>query len=356
MTQVAISTPPDLVRSPSPGSRSAHAKQIGTYVQFAVDSNNQSGILSLDGEDASIASDALLTLLEKTSRLEKDQLRKLAVQILAVHDRLPASLLLKGVQRIGTDAAFSGQYSDVFRGKYGEKDVALRRLRAYLMFSGTSKAHLKQEFYSEALVYKTLSHPHILPLLGISEDVFEYTPCTVLPWMENGHIVRHIQTLKERGDLSGNAYSIRVGEWLRQVASGLAYLHSEGFVHGDLRGTNILIDSEENAQLTDFGMSRITETVQETYASMPDGTVRWQAPEVVDPDLFDLSTKGPTYASDVYSFGCICIEVLCLIIVCVSRAHTPTALHTETALWEHERLPGGYTHREGRAASQALTP
>jgi len=308
MTQASESTPPtDPLRS-----HSAHVKQIRSYIQVAVASNKQSEILLLGREDAPIALDVLLTLLAKSSRLEKDQLRKLAVQILEVHDRLPDSLVLEKVERVGADAAFSGQFSDIFRGKYEGKDVALKRLRAYLMFSGPSKTHLKQEFYGEALIWKTLSHPNVLPLLGITEDVFQHTPCTVLPWMENGHILHHLQTLKERNDVPGNAYRIRVNEWMRQVASGLVYLHGEGVIHGSLRATNILIDSDGNVQLTDFGMTRISETVQETYASMPDGTVRWQAPELVDPDMFNISSSGPTYASDVYSFACVFIELYTL--------------------------------------------
>ena len=62
-------------------------------------------------------------------------------------------------------------------------------------------------------------------------------------------------------------------------------------------------------QITDFGMHRIIDSLQETYATMPSGNVRWQAPENLDPDVFDLETSKPTMASDVWAFSCTCIEV-----------------------------------------------
>lgn len=39
------------------------------------------------------------------------------------------------------------------------------------------------------------------------------------------------------------------------------------------------------------------------------GAMRWKAPELVDPEEFGLETTRPTFASDVFAFGCLCIEV-----------------------------------------------
>ncbi|THH32062.1 hypothetical protein EUX98_g2100 [Antrodiella citrinella] len=132
----------------------------------------------------------------------------------------------------------------------------------------------------------------------------------VLPWMDNGTIIRYIELLRERGEISEAVRSIRLNEWLFQIASGLAYLHSEDIVHGALRGSNILIDSKGNALLTDFGMARIIQLVAETYATMPTSAIRWQSPELLDPDAFQLEYSSPTIASDMYSFALTCIELV----------------------------------------------
>lgn len=64
------------------------------------------------------------------------------------------------------------------------------------------------------------------------------------------------------------------------------------------------------ARLTDFGMSLVAEATGYNYSSIHGGgAVRWTAPELIDPEEFDLETSRPTFASDVYSFACTCIEV-----------------------------------------------
>lgn len=118
---------------------------------------------------------------------------------------------------------------------------------------------------------------------------------------------------------------------LYQISLGLAYLHTEGIVHGDLHGVslvssltrlktnvhsivqnNILVDDSGNARLIDFGMSLIADSTAYNYASMHGGgAVRFTAPEIIDPDEFDIpdGSTRPTYASDTYSYACICVEV-----------------------------------------------
>lgn len=97
---------------------------------------------------------------------------------------------------------------------------------------------------------------------------------------------------------------------LYQITLGLKYLHAEGIVHGDLHAGNILIDNNEGARITDFGMSLIAEATAYNYASIHGGgALRWQAPELIDPEEFNLETSRPTTQSDVFSIACTAIEV-----------------------------------------------
>ena len=82
-------------------------------------------------------------------------------------------------------------------------------------------------------------------------------------------------------------------------------------MHGDLRGRNVLIDDEGCARLTDFGMSNLCKGVAYDYESLRGvgDSIRWAAPELIDPEAFGFENYRPTPQSDVYSFACICMEV-----------------------------------------------
>jgi serine/threonine protein kinase len=102
---------------------------------------------------------------------------------------------------------------------------------------------------------------------------------------------------------------------LHEIAQGLDYLHAMNIVHGDLRGTNILISDDGNACLADFGL---TTTIFEadstvgglTSSSNHGGSVRWFAPELIQPKSFGCERFSRTTASDVYAYACVCLEVL----------------------------------------------
>ncbi|KIK90719.1 hypothetical protein PAXRUDRAFT_666918 [Paxillus rubicundulus Ve08.2h10] len=140
---------------------------------------------------------------------------------------------------------------------------------------------------------------------------FGWLPAMVCPWLENGPLTSFLErrhdTLNpvERLSLIGDA------------AAGLQYLHSKSIVHGDLSGSNLLIDGNGRACISDFGLSTLLTTFGgSTYAtsSHAQGTLRWTAPELLD---FQVPEDGenalhvfPAPQSDVYSFGSIALQVL----------------------------------------------
>jgi serine/threonine protein kinase len=108
-------------------------------------------------------------------------------------------------------------------------------------------------------------------------------------------------------------------------------VHEEkNIVHGDLTGvclvfmynsrlnrrqTNVLVDDSGKLRFADFGLSMLlAEAENVTFNSVHPGNARWMAPEFVMPDLEDsdevlqLSQK-PTKAGDIYSFGCVMLQV-----------------------------------------------
>ena len=75
--------------------------------------------------------------------------------------------------------------------------------------------------------------------------------------------------------------------------------------------TNILVDGDGNLRLADFGLSMVlAESQNATFNSMHPGNMRWMAPEFVDFALdAEESEQKPTKAGDIYSYGCVMLQV-----------------------------------------------
>ncbi|TCD66170.1 hypothetical protein EIP91_001724 [Steccherinum ochraceum] len=241
----------------------------------------------------------------------RNKLRTISLRLSILHGILPSTLVLMGAVCIDpSKLAGVGTFADVFMGTFRGEKVALKRLRVYLMAVESQKASMKQLFYRESLLWKNLVHEHIVPFIGVAEDVFPGTICMVIQWMDNGSLRQHIDSLRTRGELRGEQYTEATEIWLFQIVDGLSYLHDEGLVHGDLHGGNILVDQAGRIGLTDFGLALVSESVSYGLGSLHGGgAMRWKAPELNDPDEFGLDNTRPTKASDVFSYACVIIEV-----------------------------------------------
>jgi serine/threonine-protein kinase TNNI3K len=72
---------------------------------------------------------------------------------------------------------------------------------------------------------------------------------------------------------------------------------------------NIFIDDGGHIRLADFGLAAFFESELEDSSLNEGGSARWTAPELQDPERLGDGTFRRTFASDMYSFGCVCIEV-----------------------------------------------
>ena len=86
--------------------------------------------------------------------------------------------------------------------------------------------------------------------------------------------------------------------WARQIAYGMAHLHQLKIVHRDLKSSNILFNSDMEAQICDFGIARPMENT--TLASKLGGTLRWMAPEVAEGIHYNKSCDVFSYAMVVW--------------------------------------------------------
>ncbi|KDQ56549.1 hypothetical protein JAAARDRAFT_58851 [Jaapia argillacea MUCL 33604] len=278
---------------------------------------------SLRGDDAKRYLDALQKFLDwmrerkeefadisKYPPNEIQDLRRRCIRLLVdlskSSDELPPSLFVSiGVDTPpGRDPLKAGGFADIFKGVYLGRDAAFKRMRIFITDVNDKKK--RKTVLKETLFWRQASHPSILPFYGVwcHDPVMESIPYLLLPWMTHGDAYRFCQ--------KPIVLPAVVNHFLIQIMEGVEYLHKEGMIHGDLAGRNILVDEEHgefHARLCDFGLTSLfansTSFVNSASgSSMSSGAVRWMAPEMLPPTL-----SQPTFASDIFAFGRVALEL-----------------------------------------------
>ncbi|KAJ7140920.1 kinase-like domain-containing protein [Mycena epipterygia] len=207
--------------------------------------------------------------------------------------RHPRCFALSDLQLDGHQVA-AGSFGDVWKARVLGETVSVKIMR---VFQEADVEALLKEFYDEALIWRQLSHPNLLPFFGVY--YLEDAKCRlglVSPWMESGNIARYLKT---------NPVGINRLTLVLDVALGLEHLHNLKLVHGDLKAINVLVTRSGRAVLADFGLSSVTDSkiLQLSTSTVKiGGTVRWQAPEL-------FRGNRNSFASDVYAFSCVCYEI-----------------------------------------------
>ncbi|KAK9277989.1 hypothetical protein L1049_027546 [Liquidambar formosana] len=139
-------------------------------------------------------------------------------------------------------------------------------------------------------------HPNLVTLYGWCLDGSE--KLLVYEYMEGGSLE---DLVSDRMRLTWR----RRIEVAIDVASALVFLHHECYpaiVHRDVKASNVLLDKEGNARVTDFGLARVVDAGDSHVSTMVAGTVGYVAPEYGQ--TWQATTKG-----DVYSFGVLAMEL-----------------------------------------------
>ncbi|KAI4312060.1 hypothetical protein MLD38_036915 [Melastoma candidum] len=188
-----------------------------------------------------------------------------------------------------------GGFGSVFRGKLPNgTEIAVKRL-------SQNSGQGESEFKNEARLLSRLQHRNLVKLLGYCLEgnerllVYEFVPNASLDKFIFDPIKRTLLDWDTR-------YKIITG-----IARGLLYLHEDSrlrIIHRDLKASNILLDVDMNAKVSDFGTARLFE-IDQTQAdtSRIMGTYGYMAPEYVLRGNYSLK-------SDVFSFGVSVLEIV----------------------------------------------
>uniref|UniRef100_A0ACD5Y0Z5 Uncharacterized protein n=1 Tax=Avena sativa TaxID=4498 RepID=A0ACD5Y0Z5_AVESA len=186
-----------------------------------------------------------------------------------------------------------GGQGTVYRGYLkGNVEVAVKRCT-------TIDEQHKKEFGKEMLILSQINHRNIVKLLGCCLEV--EVPMLVYEYVPNGTLFHLIH-----GD-QGRRISLptRLGI-AHESADALAYLHSSAstpIIHGDVKSSNILLDGDNRAKISDFGASILAPADKSQFVTLVHGTCGYLDPEYMQTNLL-------TDKSDVYSFGVILLELL----------------------------------------------
>ena len=186
-----------------------------------------------------------------------------------------------------------GGFSEVWLAKDNWTHLQIA-IKVYAPGQGMDQDGL-QDFCGELASVYDLNHSNLLKPQHV--DTWQNMPYLIMAYCPAGSCVKRVGKMTEA----------ELWKLIHDVAAGLAYLHEKDVIHQDIKPDNILVDTEGNYLITDFGIStRARSTLRKSVigGNTSGGTTAYMGPERFS------RQPAPTKASDIWSFGAMVFELL----------------------------------------------
>jgi len=176
---------------------------------------------------------------------------------------------------------------------YKAEDLKLTRTVAlkFLPHGHESRDPERSRLLQEARATAILNHPHICTIHDIQEhDGLQF----IIMEYVDGKTLRDLLPVKRIQDAIG--YAVQIAEALHEA-------HTHGIIHRDIKTENIMVNSNNQVKVMDFGLAKVKGSLKLTRTGAKVGTVAYMAPEQIRGEQLDAR-------SDIYSFGIVLYEML----------------------------------------------
>ncbi|MFN2290252.1 MAG: serine/threonine protein kinase [Anaerolineae bacterium] len=175
-----------------------------------------------------------------------------------------------------------------------QRKVAIKVIKAAL----ADDPKFLSRFETEATAVAQLRHPNIVQVFDFDHDGELYY--MVQEFVPGETLQEHLRRLNDAGRVMPLE---RVVDYTINICDAAAYAHRRGMIHRDIKPANIMLDVHDEAILMDFGIVKITDSVEHTVTGAVIGTARYMSPELIRGEV-------PDARSDVYSLGITLYEMV----------------------------------------------
>lgn len=184
------------------------------------------------------------------------------------------------------------------------QEIPRRRVAIKILRAGLLTPALLRRFTHEVEVLGRLEHPTIARIYdaGSSETGGVSQPYFAMEFIEGLPIIRYAKE---------HQFSVREKvELIQKVAHGVQYAHQKGIIHRDITPANILVNTQGQPKILDFGVARATETDMRLTLAPTDvgvllGTLLYMSPEQASGNVAEVDVR-----TDVYALGMLTFELL----------------------------------------------
>jgi serine/threonine protein kinase len=220
-----------------------------------------------------------------------------------------------------------------------DKPVAIKELISLPGLDAATVDDVRAQFRREAVVLARLAHPNLVPVTDyFGESGNDYL---VMAYVDGESLAHRIA--REGGLPEGQVLA-----WAHQLLDALAYCHRHGVIHRDIKPQNVVITSEENAILVDFGLVKLWDSADPRTRTRLQGM---GTPEYAPPEQWGVLGHHTDARSDLYSLGATLYHAL--------TGQVPPTVTERTAYPRAFRAPqelaAGLTAQTDAAIQKAMT-